>query len=117
MPRASGRRVIRATTGPTPSPRRASAAPPTVGSERPSIRYGRLMSDPNAPVVPPGWYPDVEVPGGQRWWSGSDWTEHRTPPAQPQYAQSPYVQPPYAQPAYAQPAYAQPAYAQPAYAQ
>lgn len=52
------------------------------------------MSDPNTPVVPPGWYPDVEVPGGQRWWSGSSWTDHRTPPAQAAYTQQ-YVQPAY----------------------
>lgn len=81
------------------------------------------MSDPNAPSVPPGWYPDVEVPGGQRWWSGSDWTDHRTPPADapaaPQYAQpQQYAQAQYSQPAqYGQPHYAQPQYAQPQYVQ
>lgn len=49
------------------------------------------MSDPNLSVAPPGWYPDVEVPGGQRWWSGAGWTEHRT---LPQHAPAPYaVQP------------------------
>lgn len=30
--------------------------------------------------TPAGWYPDAEIPGGQRYWDGSQWTEHRTPP-------------------------------------
>jgi uncharacterized Tic20 family protein len=30
----------------------------------------------------PGWYPDPEVPGGQRYWDGSQWTENRAPAAQ-----------------------------------
>ena len=37
------------------------------------------MSDPNQPSTPPGWYPDGQ--GGQRWWDGSQWTEHTQPPA------------------------------------
>jgi len=45
------------------------------------------MTDPTTPTVPAGWYPDPDVPGGQRWWSGIEWTEYRTPPAaSPQYA-------------------------------
>ena len=31
----------------------------------------------------PGWYPDPEVAGGQRYWDGSQWTEHKAPGAQP----------------------------------
>lgn len=28
--------------------------------------------------VPPGWYPDPDVPGGSRWHDGTGWTDHRT---------------------------------------
>lgn len=42
------------------------------------------MSDPNQPTTPPGWYPDGQ--GGQRWWDGTQWTEHTQPgtPSAPQ---------------------------------
>ena len=33
------------------------------------------MSD-STNAVPPGWYPDQNAPGQQRWWDGTQWTEH-----------------------------------------
>jgi hypothetical protein len=35
------------------------------------------VSDQEGPVA--GWYPDSEVPGGERYWDGVAWTEHRRP--------------------------------------
>lgn len=40
------------------------------------------MSTPQQPT-PPGWYPDVNAPGTERWWDGTAWTAHarQAPPA------------------------------------
>ncbi|ORB15704.1 hypothetical protein BST36_26985 [Mycolicibacterium moriokaense] len=35
------------------------------------------------PPTPAGWYPDPDGSGGQRYWDGSSWTEHRYPAAPP----------------------------------
>ncbi len=52
------------------------------------------MSDPNQPggqSTPAGWYPDGQ--GGQRWWDGTQWTEHTQPasgqPAAPEKPATP----------------------------
>jgi hypothetical protein len=42
------------------------------------------VSDQDLP--PAGWYPDPDVPGGERYWDGVAWSEHRragAPPASP----------------------------------
>ncbi len=41
-------------------------------------------------AAPPGWYPDPQRPGQQRWWDGSAWTEHLAPIAQHATASPPW---------------------------
>jgi hypothetical protein len=71
-----------------------------------------------AAVTPPGWYPDVERPGGERYWDGAAWTEHRrggdTPPASagvpPAFGDVPPASPQQAAPqGYQQPGFVPPA--------
>jgi len=52
----------------------------------------------------PGWYPDPQVPGQQRWWDGSGWTDQTAPLAGGQGGVASQ------QPAGGQPAYAAGAY-------
>ncbi|AYF99140.1 DUF805 domain-containing protein [Protaetiibacter intestinalis] len=52
------------------------------------------MSD-QTTSAPPGWYPDAQVPGGERWWDGIGWTDFRrtastVPPAVVASYASPY---------------------------
>lgn len=35
------------------------------------------------PPVPPGWYVDPYLPGGQRWWTGQTWTQYAVAPLPP----------------------------------
>lgn len=44
------------------------------------LRYSPAMT---TPPTPAGWYPDPDGSGGQRYWDGATWTEHRSPGAQP----------------------------------
>lgn len=41
------------------------------------------MSDQGGSGPVAGWYPDPEVPGGQRYWDGSRWGEQRPPASEP----------------------------------
>jgi uncharacterized membrane protein YhaH (DUF805 family) len=41
------------------------------------------------PAVPAGWYPDPAGSGGQRWWDGTQWSEHVQPPAVPAAPETP----------------------------
>jgi uncharacterized protein len=44
-------------------------------------------------MTAPGWYPDPNAPGQQRWWDGAQWTAHTAPgaPAAPSGAPVPYA--------------------------
>jgi hypothetical protein len=54
------------------------------------LRYSPAVT---TPPTPAGWYLDPDGSGGQRYWDGSAWTEHRSPatpgPAQPTAAAEP----------------------------
>ncbi|MFB9309330.1 flagellar basal body-associated protein FliL [Agromyces hippuratus] len=53
------------------------------------------MTDPNQP--PANWYPDPESPEQQRYWDGTQWTEHRSPLQEggpPTQADAPTAEPP-----------------------
>lgn len=61
------------------------------------VRYGWRVTDTapaSAPAttIPAGWYPNPQNPAQQRWWDGTQWTEHVSAPAfggAPAYAGAP----------------------------
>jgi hypothetical protein len=54
---------------PSTYPAPTAAQPPVYQAPAPAPRPSGLPA--------PGWYPDPERPGGQRYWNGTGWTENR----------------------------------------
>ena len=51
--------------------------------------------DPVTPsAAPPGWYPDPQNPGQQRYWDGSAWAAAAAPPAPTAPVSTPVAGPP-----------------------
>ena len=58
-----------------PNRRRTAQATITARDE-----LGRPLPPRPAWVQPAGWYPDPRSPGSLRWWDGTNWTNHQSPP-------------------------------------
>lgn len=57
---------------------------------------------PFQPAVPAGWYPDPADAQGERYWDGTQWTQHTRAPGMPQAWGAPTGQQPYGQQPYGQ---------------
>lgn len=65
--------------------------------------------------APPGWYPDPQQPGQQRYFDGTAWTEHCAPLSMPPYVANPWwIQPPWKGAKLGRPQYGPDALADPA---
>jgi hypothetical protein len=53
-----------------------------------------MPDEPPKPEPAAGWYDDPEVPGGERYWDGSKWTDQRRPPERPDEPPPPEPPPP-----------------------
>lgn len=38
-----------------------------------------MATEPPPQPPPPGWYPDAQAPGSERWWDGVQWTANQRP--------------------------------------
>jgi Protein of unknown function (DUF2510)/zinc-ribbon family len=56
----------------------ASVGPPQSGSAEPERgqESSQITTAPPPPPPPAGWFPDPAGTGGQRYWDGTQWTEH-----------------------------------------